>query len=66
MGKIEDLIHRDISRCNDDKCPTASFCKRYLQLGIDYKKGEKLVSVTDFKGSEKAGLCNHFLNIDIE
>ena len=62
---IKDLIHRDISRCNDDRCPTAPFCERYLQMAIDYKKGEKLVSVTDFKGREKVGLCDHFLNVDV-
>lgn len=62
----KDLIHRDISRCNDDKCPTSSFCKRYLQMAIDYKKNEKLVSVTDFKGREKNGLCNYFLNINLK
>ena len=64
-ASIKDLIHRDISRCNDDRCPTALFCKRYLQMAIDYKKGEKLVSVTDFKGREKVGLCDHFLNVDV-
>ena len=57
---IKDLIHRDISRCNDDRCPTAPFCERYLQMAIDYKKGEKNVSVTDFKGREKVGLCDYF------
>lgn len=64
-ASIKDLIHRDISRCNDDRCPTAPFCERYLQMAIDYKKGEKLVSVTDFKGREKVGLCDHFLNVDV-
>lgn len=64
-ASIKDLIHRDISRCNDDRCPTAAFCERYLQMDIDYKKGEKLVSVTDFKGREKVGLCDHFLNVDV-
>ena len=62
---IKDLIHRDISRCNDDRCPTAPFCERYLQMAIDYKKGETLVSVTDFKGREKVALCDHFLNVDV-
>ena len=64
-ASIKDLIHRDISRCNDDRCPTAPFCERYLQMAIDCKKGEKLVSVTDFKGREKVGLCDHFLNVDV-
>jgi len=64
-ASIKDLIHRDISRCNDDRCPTAPFCERYLQMGIDYKKGETLVSVTDFKGREKVGLCDYFLNVDV-
>jgi len=64
-ASIKDLIYRDISRCNDDRCPTAPFCERYLQMGIDYKKGEELVSVTDFKGREKVGLCDYFLNVDV-
>ena len=64
-ASIKDLIHRDISRCNDDRCPTAPFCERYLQMAIDCKNGEKLVSVTDFKGREKVGLCDHFLNVDV-
>lgn len=64
-ASVKDLIHRDISRCNDDRCPTAPFCERYLQMAIDYKKGEKLVSVTDFKGREKVGLCDHFINVDV-
>jgi hypothetical protein len=64
-ASIKDLINRDISRCNDDRCPTAAFCERYLQMGIDYKKGETLVSVTDFKGREKVGLCDRFLNVDV-
>lgn len=62
---IKDLIHRDISRCNDDRCPTAPFCKRYMQMAIDYKKGEEYVWVTDFKGCEKVGLCDYFLNVDV-
>lgn len=61
----KDLIYRDTSRCNNDKCPTAAFCRRYLQMSIDYKKGEKLVSVTDFNGDKKVGLCDYFLNIEI-
>ena len=65
-ASIKDLIHRDVSRCNNDKCPTAPFCERYLQIAIDYKKGEKRVSVTDFKGSEKVGLCDYFLNVDVD
>lgn len=64
-ASIKDLIHRDISRCNDDRCPTAPFCERYLQMAIDYKNGEKNVSVTDFKGREKVGLCDYFLNVDV-
>lgn len=60
-----DLIPRDISRCNDYRCPTAPFCERYLQMAIDYKKGETLVTVTDFKGREKIGECDYFLNVDV-
>jgi hypothetical protein len=65
MQSSKDLINRDTFRCNDNKCPTAAFCERYLQMRIDYKKGEKLVPVTNFKGSEKVGLCDHFLNVDV-
>lgn len=61
-----DLILRDISRCNDDRCPTALFCKRYLQTSIDHKKNETLVSVNDFKGREKSELCDYFINVDVE
>lgn len=64
-ASFKNLIYRDISRCNDDRCPTAPFCERYLQMAIDYKNGEKLVSITDFKGREKVGLCDHFLNVDV-
>ena len=64
-ASVNDLIHRDISRCKDYECPTNFCCERFLQLRIDYKKGEKLVSVTDFKGREKVGLCDHFLNVDV-
>lgn len=66
IASVKDLINRDISRCNDDRCPINCFCERYLQMGIDYKKGEKLVPVTDFKGREKVGLCDYFLNVDID
>ena len=65
-ASIKDLIYRDISRCNDDRCPTAPFCERYLQMAIDYKKSENNVSVTDFKGREKVGLCDYFLNVDVD
>ena len=65
IASIKDLIYRDISRCNDYRCPTAPFCRRNLQMSIDYKKGDTLVSVTDFKGREKVGLCDHFLNVDV-
>jgi hypothetical protein len=61
----KDLINRDISRCNDSKCPTSAFCERYLQRIIDYKKNETGVSVTYFKGREKNGLCDYFLNVDV-
>lgn len=63
---IRDLIYRDISRCNDYKCPTNFCCARFRQLRIDRQKGEMLVSVNDFKGREKVGLCNHFINADVD
>lgn len=61
---LYDLIPRDISRCNDYKCPTAPFCSRFLQMEIDAKMGETLVPVNDFKGRKKVGLCDDFLNIE--
>ena len=63
---MKDLIHNDISRCNDYKCPTGAFCARFRQLRIDQKKNSRSIfSVTNFKGCEKTGLCDYFLNADI-
>lgn len=61
----KDLIARDISRCSDERCPTSSLCERYLQRRIDRQKGEMSVAITDFRGREKIGLCEHFLNVAI-
>lgn len=65
-NEIKDLIPRDVSRCNDHKCGIAGFCERNLQLNIDFKKGQSPSLVTNFKGSDKNGLCDHFLNVDID
>ena len=62
---IKNLITNDISRCNDYKCQTAAFCARFKQLSIDLKTGNKAISVTNFKGFEKNGLCDYFLNADV-
>lgn len=62
---LKNLITNDISRCNDYKCPTAAFCARFKQLSIDLKNGNKAISVTNFKGCEKKGLCDYFLNADV-
>jgi hypothetical protein len=59
------LIHNDISRCNDYKCPTGAFCARYRQLRFDRENGNTKMSVTDFKGREKNGLCDYFINADV-
>ena len=60
---MEDLIHNDISRCNDYKCPTNFCCARFRQLRFDRENGNHF-SVTDFEGREKTGLCEHFINVD--
>jgi hypothetical protein len=64
-ASIKDFIHHDISRCNDYRCPTRAFCSRFRQMAIDIQKGETRVSVTDFNGREKVGLCDYFLNVDV-
>lgn len=35
---INDLIHNDISRCNNHRCDKRANCKRYLQIEIDKSK----------------------------
>lgn len=62
---MKDLIHNDISRCNDYKCQTGAFCARFRQLRFDKENGNTQMSVTDFKGREKKGLCDYFLNADV-
>ncbi|PKP01817.1 MAG: hypothetical protein CVU11_14065 [Bacteroidetes bacterium HGW-Bacteroidetes-6] len=62
----KDLIDKSTPRCSDDRCPINMFCERYLQNRIDWQKGEKSVSINDFMGREKIGLCDHFLNVDIK
>ena len=62
----KDLIYRDISRCNDYKCPTRGFCARFRQMAIDRQKGETIISVNDFNGREKVGLCDYFINADVD
>ena len=62
---MENLISNDISRCNDYKCPTRAFCARFRQLRFDKENGNTQISVTDFKGREKNGLCDYFLNADV-
>ena len=34
-ASIKDLIHRDISRCNDDRCPTAPAIDDFADDGED-------------------------------
>ena len=65
-ASTRDLIYRDISRCNDYQCPTNFCCARFRQMRIDRQKGETLVSVNDFKGREKVGLCDYFINADVD
>lgn len=62
---MRDLILNDVSRCNDYKCPTGAFCARFRQLRFDREKGIKTTPVTDYKGREKKGLCDCFLNADV-
>lgn len=62
---MNDLINKDISRCNNYKCPTKAFCARFRQIQID-RESEKypLVSVTHFDGDKKIGLCDYFINVN--
>jgi len=62
----KDLISSFISRCNDYKCPTNAFCARFRQLRIDREKGDNIFSITDFKGRLKNGLCDYFINADVD
>ena len=59
------LIPNDVSRCNDDKCLTRGFCARLWQLRLDREIGNNRISVTDFKGRDKKGLCYYFINTDV-
>lgn len=59
---MQDLIYNDISRCNDKKCLFSCSCSRFLQIAIDSKKAKPNVSVTNFKGSEKKGFCDYYIN----
>ncbi len=65
-ASTKDLISRDISRCNDNQCHTRGFCSRFMQMEIDRKKGETIVSVNDFNGREKVGLCDYFINAYVD
>ena len=58
----KDLIYRDISRCSDILCPKSNICSRLKQLEIDQLNKETLTSVNDFKGREKDGLCDYFID----
>lgn len=62
---MNDLINNDTSRCNDYKCPTGAFCARFRQLRFDKEKGNTHMSVTNFHGRDKIGLCEYFINADI-
>ena len=62
---MKNLINNDISRCNDYACPTNAYCARFKQLHIDKENSNGIVSVTNFMGCEKKGLCDNFLNSDI-
>lgn len=53
-----------MSRCNDHKCPTSMYCRRYKQLFVDRENGETRVSVTDFEGRNMKGLCEQFINTE--
>lgn len=62
---LKDIINNDVSRCNDYKCPTNAFCARFRQLRYDKQNGIKPITVINFKGVEKTGLCEYFINADI-
>lgn len=61
----KDLIYRDISRCSDSFCPKSKICSRFKQLEIDRQNKETLTSVNDFKGRDKDGLCDYFIEYKI-
>lgn len=64
---MKDLILNDVSRCNNYKCPINAFCARFRQLRIDSEKGDKVeVPVNHFDGDKKIGLCDHFINADVD
>ena len=63
---MKDLIPNEISRCSDYKCPTNTWCERHIQLRIDIENGNKDFPVTNFQGSQKCGLCDYFLNVDVD
>jgi hypothetical protein len=60
---MENLIHNDLSRCNENKCPTNFCCARFRQLRFDRENGN-IFSVTDFEGRKKNGLCDNFINAE--
>ncbi|HZW63609.1 MAG TPA: hypothetical protein VFF15_08215 [Flavobacteriaceae bacterium] len=40
---MKNLIPNDYSRCNNHQCQKRSNCKRYLQLGVDFKDANEHV-----------------------
>lgn len=58
------LIDNDEARCNDYKCPIRGFCARAVQLRIDSLNNMESAPIKDFKGREKRGLCDNFLNAE--
>lgn len=60
----KNLINKNVTRCTDYKCELGNICKRRLQNELDREKGELSVPAANFQGSEKEGLCEHFINID--
>lgn len=60
----KDLLLKNATRCTDYKCELGNICKRRLQNELDREKSEATAPVANFQGSEKEGLCEHFINID--
>ena len=56
--KTKDLIFYDICRCGNYTCDIRWKCKRFLQLSIDEKNGNKYYSITCFDKNN----CLNFIN----
>ena len=58
---MKNLIHDDITRCNDFTCPKNGTCSRFLQRLIDKETRTPYISKTDFKGGKNDGDCIYYI-----